>query len=118
MGRRREWAPEELIRLVEAYVATTLNLIVATNQTSFNFAGKALQGVRDRIPKYQDRDKFPVKSKLTVVALDALKFNGSLLEVCTVMLTGVTGDEIFRIAVARHFGKFKPSSNVPFDADM
>jgi hypothetical protein len=34
------------------------------------------------------------------------------------MLTGVTGDDIFRIAVARHFGKFKPSSNVPFEADI
>jgi hypothetical protein len=34
------------------------------------------------------------------------------------MLTEVTGDDIFRIAVARHFGKFKPSSNVPFEADI
>jgi hypothetical protein len=34
------------------------------------------------------------------------------------MLTGVTEDDIFRIAVARHFGKFKPSSNVPFEADI
>jgi hypothetical protein len=39
MGRGRECAPEELIRLAEAYVATTMNLIVATDQTSFNFAG-------------------------------------------------------------------------------
>jgi hypothetical protein len=37
--RGREWTPEELIRLAEAYVATTMNLIVATDQTSFNFAG-------------------------------------------------------------------------------
>jgi hypothetical protein len=34
------------------------------------------------------------------------------------MLTGVTGDDIFGIAVARQFGKFKPSSNVPFEADI
>jgi hypothetical protein len=39
MGRGREWASEELIRLAESYVATTMNLIVATDQTSFNFAG-------------------------------------------------------------------------------
>jgi hypothetical protein len=39
MGRGREWAPEGLIRLAEAYVATTVNLIVATDQTLFNFAG-------------------------------------------------------------------------------
>jgi hypothetical protein len=32
------------------------------------------------------------------------------------MLTGVTGDDTSRIAVARQFGKFKPSSNVPFEA--
>jgi hypothetical protein len=38
MGRGHEWASEELIRLAEAYVATTVNLIVATDQTSFNFA--------------------------------------------------------------------------------
>jgi hypothetical protein len=38
MGRAREWAPEELIRLAEAYVATPMNLTVATDQTSFNFA--------------------------------------------------------------------------------
>jgi hypothetical protein len=35
-----------------------------------------------------------------------------------VMLKGVTEDDIFRIAVARHFGKFKPSSNVPFEVDI
>jgi hypothetical protein len=52
------------------------------------------------------------------VAQDVLKFNGSLLEVRAVMLTGATGADIFRIAVARHFGKFKPSSNVPFEADI
>jgi hypothetical protein len=68
------------------------------------------------MPKYQDREKLPVKNKLTVVALDILSFNGSLLEVRAAMLTGVT--DIFRIAVARHFGKFKPSSNVPFEADI
>jgi hypothetical protein len=39
MGRGREWAPEELIHLAEAYVATTMNLIVATDQTLFDFAG-------------------------------------------------------------------------------
>jgi hypothetical protein len=39
MGRGREWAPERLIRLAEAYVATTMNLIIATDQTSVNFAG-------------------------------------------------------------------------------
>jgi hypothetical protein len=39
MGRGRECAPEELIRLAEAYVATIVNMIVATDQTSFNFAG-------------------------------------------------------------------------------
>jgi hypothetical protein len=52
------------------------------------------------------------------VALDVLKFNGSLLEVRSVMLTEVPEEDIFRIAVARHFGKFKPSSNVPFEADI
>jgi hypothetical protein len=59
-----------------------------------------------------------VKIKLTVVAQDVLKFNGSLLELRSVMLTGVSGDDICRIAVVRHFGKFKPSSNVPFEADI
>jgi hypothetical protein len=39
MGRGREWAPEELIRLAEAYVATTISLIDSMDQTSFNFAG-------------------------------------------------------------------------------
>jgi hypothetical protein len=39
MGCGREWAPEELIHLAEACVATTMNLIVATDQTSFDFAG-------------------------------------------------------------------------------
>jgi hypothetical protein len=52
------------------------------------------------------------------VTQDVLKFNGSLLEVRAVMLTEVTGDDIFRIAVARQFGKFKPNSNVPFEADI
>jgi hypothetical protein len=52
------------------------------------------------------------------VAQDVLKFNGSLLEVRAVMLIGVTGDDIFRIAVARQFDKFNPSSNVPFEADI
>jgi hypothetical protein len=35
-----------------------------------------------------------------------------------VMLIGVPEEDIFRIAVARHFGKFKPSSNVPFEAEI
>jgi hypothetical protein len=39
MGRGREWAPEELIRLAEAYVATTMNLIVAADHILFNFEG-------------------------------------------------------------------------------
>jgi hypothetical protein len=52
------------------------------------------------------------------VAQDVIKFNGSLLKVRAVMLRGVTGDDIFRISVSRHFGKFKPSSNVPFEADV
>jgi hypothetical protein len=34
------------------------------------------------------------------------------------MLTGVTEDSIFRIAVARHLGNFKPNSNIPGEADM
>jgi hypothetical protein len=68
--------------------------------------------------KYQDREKLQVKDKLTVVAMDVPKFNGSQLEVRAVMLTGVPEDDTFRIAIARHFGKFKPSSNVPFEADM
>jgi hypothetical protein len=68
--------------------------------------------------KYQDREKLPVKNKLTVVALDVPKFNGSLLVVGAVTLAGVPEDDIFRFAVARQFGKFKPSSNVPFEADI
>jgi hypothetical protein len=52
------------------------------------------------------------------VALHVLKLNGSLLEVRAVMLTGVPEEDIFRIAVARHLGKFKPSSNAPFEADI
>jgi hypothetical protein len=52
------------------------------------------------------------------VALDVLKFSGSLLEVRAVMLTRVPEEDIFRIVVAWHFGKFKPSSNVPFEADL
>jgi hypothetical protein len=68
--------------------------------------------------KYQDWEKLPVKYTLTVVALDVLKFNGSLLEVRAVMLTRVPEEDIFRIAVAWHFGNFKPSSNVPFEADL
>jgi hypothetical protein len=52
------------------------------------------------------------------VAQDVLKFNGSLLGVRAVMLTGVIRDDIFRIAVAPQLGKFKPSSNVPFEADI
>jgi hypothetical protein len=52
------------------------------------------------------------------VALDVLKFNGSLLEVRAVMLTKVPEEDIFRVSVARHFGKFKPSSNVAFEADI
>jgi hypothetical protein len=58
------------------------------------------------------------KNKLTVMALDVLKFNGSLQQVRAVMLTGVTGVDIFGIAVAWHFGKFKSSSNVPFEEDI
>jgi hypothetical protein len=34
------------------------------------------------------------------------------------MLTKVREADIFRIAVVRHFGKFKPSSNVPIEADI
>jgi hypothetical protein len=45
-------------------------------------------------------------------------FNGSLLELRAVTLTGVTEDDIFRIAIARHFGTFKPNSSVPCEADM
>jgi hypothetical protein len=57
MGRGREWAPEELIRMAEMYVARTMSLIVATDQTSFNFAGSPLQVVHYRMSKYQDREK-------------------------------------------------------------
>jgi hypothetical protein len=45
-------------------------------------------------------------------------FNGSVLEMRAVMLTGVTEDDIFRNAIARHFAKFKPSSNVHCEADI
>jgi hypothetical protein len=57
-----------------------------------------------------------VKSKLTVTALDIQRFNASLLEVRGMMLTGVTVDDVYRIAVERHLGKFKPNSNVPGEA--
>jgi hypothetical protein len=50
MGRGREWTPEELIHVAEAYVATTMNPIVATDQTPYNFAGEPPQDVRDRMP--------------------------------------------------------------------
>jgi hypothetical protein len=55
--------------------------------------------------KYQNREKLPGRNKLTVGA-GCPKINSSLLKVLAVMLTGVTVDDIFRIAVARHFGKF------------
>jgi hypothetical protein len=59
-----------------------------------------------------------VIKKLTVLALDVHAFDGSPLEVRGMMLTGVTEDAIFRIAVARHLSKFKPNSNVPCEADI
>jgi hypothetical protein len=40
------------------------------------------------------------------MALDVQRFNASLLEVRGMMQTGVTVDDIFRIVVARHLGKF------------
>jgi hypothetical protein len=67
--------------------------------------------------KYHDREKLPVKNEFTAMALDVQKFNEGLLEVRGTMLTGVTEDDIFRIAVARHLGKFKPNSNIPGEAD-
>jgi hypothetical protein len=68
--------------------------------------------------KYQDCEKLPVKNKLTIMPLDVQNFHRSLLEVRGMMLPGVTEDDIFRIAAARHLGKVKPNSNVPWDADM
>jgi hypothetical protein len=52
------------------------------------------------------------------MALHVLNVNGSLLDLRAVMQTGVTEDDMFRIAVARHFGKFKPISNVLLEADI
>jgi hypothetical protein len=84
-----------------------------------DLSGQPFKGFVTKCPiKYQDREKLPVKNKLTGMALDVQRFNGSLLEVRGMMLTGVTVEDIFRIAVARHLGKFKPNSNVPGEADM
>jgi hypothetical protein len=95
LGRGRGWSPEESFR------ASLFKALVEKCAT-----------------KYQDREKLPVKSILTAMALDVQKFNGSLLELRGMMLTGVTVDDFFRIAVARHLHKFKPNSNVPGEADV
>jgi hypothetical protein len=105
--------------LAEAYVTTTMDPIVGTDQTSETFRASLFKAfVAKCLTKYQDREKLPVKNKLTVMALDVQRFNASLLEVRGMIMTGVTADDIFRIAVARHLGKFKPNSNVPVEADV
>jgi hypothetical protein len=76
MGRGRRWAPEELPHLAEAYVATTTNPIVGTDQTSENFRVSLLKTFVAKCPtKYQDREKLSVKNKLTTMALDVQNFS-------------------------------------------
>jgi hypothetical protein len=115
MGLGRGWAPEELTHLAEAHVTMTMDPIVGTDQTSETFRASLFKAfVAKCPPKYQDREKLPVKSKLNILALDVQIFNASLLEVRGMMLTGVTVDDIFRIAVAWHLCKFKPNSKCPW----
>jgi hypothetical protein len=58
------------------------------------------------------------KKKLTVMPLDVQTFDGHPLEVRGIVLTGLTEDDIFWIAVARYFGDFKPSASVLCEADI
>jgi hypothetical protein len=59
-----------------------------------------------------------VKIKPIIMALDVQTFDGRPLEVRGMVLTGVTEDDILRIAVLRYFGEFKPSESVPCEADI
>jgi uncharacterized membrane protein YgcG len=105
--------------LAEAYVETTSNPILGADQTSEQFRASFLRAFASKYPaRYADREKQPLKNKFATMAQDVLKFNGVLLEVRGMQPTGVTEDDIFRIAVARHVEKFKSNSCVSEEANI
>jgi hypothetical protein len=104
--------------LAEACAATTMKPIVATDHISQTFAGSPLQGVRGKMPVQVPGPREATGEKqLTVMALGVQTFDGSPLEVRGMVLTEVTEDDMFRIAVARYLGEFKPSASVPCEVD-
>jgi hypothetical protein len=57
-GRGRGWAPEQLTHMAEAYVTTTTDRIVATDQTSATFQANLVR------PQRHMRSHIPVPSAL------------------------------------------------------
>ena len=111
--RGPNWSRKELGHLAEAWVATTENPVLGIDQTSDAFRVGLHRNFISIDENYKRRDKQPVRAKFGDVSKEVSKFNKSLREVRGFNPTGVSAENIFSMAVARHLAEFNPlSTNV------
>ena len=113
MVRGPDWSRKELGHLAEAWVATTENPVPGIDQMSDALRVGLHRNFIAMDENYKKRDKQPVREKFGDVSKEVSKFNKSLPEVRGFNPTGVSADNIFSMAGARHLAELNPfSTNV------
>ena len=109
MGRGKKWSSEERERVAIAWSRATHDPVVGHNQSGDTFDEKAYSLFSRKPPKDADPGTYNNRSHPSVmtcfhnnISPDVMKFIGVLWMVKGVGLSGMTAEELLRIAVRQH----------------
>ena len=125
MGQGKKWSSEERERVAIAWSQATHDPVVGRNQSGDTFDEKVYSLFSRKPPKDADPGTYNNRSHPSVmtcfrnnISPDVMKFIGVLWMVKGVGLSGVTAEELLRIAVAVYLlkrkGEAMPKSNSAF----
>lgn len=109
-GRGRGWTAEECKYIVLAWGKTTANAVLGTEKSSASYHAGLYAYYTAANVLYSDRNQAFVVRKLKAIFADVQVFNSCLHEVKGTCPTGVTHEDLLRIACARHVGKGNSAS--------
>lgn len=119
MGRGRQWTLQERHRAALAFADATDDPIVGRDQTKEAFEAKMFETFIKDPPANAQKGTFADRTASSVytyfknnVSPDVQKFNSTLRLVRNLKLSGVTEEDIIRIAVAVHLMRAKGANNL------
>ena len=119
MGRGLAWTAEEAGDLARAWIAATEDPVLGIDQTSTHFNQGMYSSFCSFAPdgacakQYSGRGARPSRAKWDSISADCQKFRSALRFIRMCEPSGVTEDNIFSMAVAKHLGK---RSTMSYDA--